>query len=1307
MPTAHASRTTALAGLVVLGIASLVMANVYPSGVTISAASFDSGDQTTTITYVLNENADGDGVNPGVRIEVLNSGNTAVRTVNIARQKRGTWSFQWDGRNDAGAPVPVDTYTVRITASDYGYTSWTQISPQQTSTSFEYPFGVAVNSNPSSPHYGKVYVSNARVGTTVFGRACNDAIYVLAADATDLGNFTGGVTWTGNSAPYRSMVGEDDHLYVADLSNDLAFDFNPDTMIATQLIDASNRTTSQWVHSIWVTGTQAGGNRKVYLVNGNYYDNNRKGLIGYNLGGNATATPGDTGFQVIGPAYFTFYPYDIARDAAGNWYTNNYRASAGQASPLARFIDDPLNYPLNTPAWEVSNAYTYSWSVGYFEPRKWAAFCSSSNGFVRLFDRDSGTLLHEFDAGTGVRDVAFDAAGNLYTVDNIAEWLRVWSPPDGPNSKDISRSVSVAGQGTGGPVITAHPSDLAICPTEGAAFSVTATGGTLTYQWKKNGSDLTDGGDVSGATTAALTLTNVPATDDGAVFTCVVTDENGVAVSNPAVLTVGLVWEQFPLSTRVCPGASPQFNASVTLPGVTYQWQRTFPPATDFVDIAGETGTSLTLTNVQMTTENGAQIRCVATGPGACGTSNSPVATLTVSSGPVTGTPMYGYITGDPPYLPGGSSIVEIAVVSSTGAPTFQWRANGADLVDGVYPWGTVSGANSPSMLITELKCGYTTSISVVVSDDCGPAAEKFVGARYQPGYPVTPITVGRVENCGNGIDDDCDLLVDCDDTGNCGSDPLCEVFPTCNEPYADWDLDGDVDMDDFAVLQGCLWVEGEGRPARGFDPACDCFDRNRDGWINVDDIARFEACGSGPGVLADTACDDLPDGVGKVVINEFAYDMVNTAGTEIPDELEFVEIYNRSGQTIDISGWLLRASDVAPPGDDNRDFLVPGTRGSGTTLLAPGGYYVFTSPNVPVPAKNPPALDWQTINPSTDIWENGPDVLQLLDANRTVVDTVVYDRRSGSVWTSPEGSIWGELQTVAGAAQQSVSRWIDGLDTDNNGRDFGMRAWTPGTSNLGAGSLVGAYVLPDLDALTVGSYVAGLDPSFWGAVVINPTDNTTVVEGSVVNPNAIPASPQGGNAAVCWDFKTGGGNAVVSRNIMSGDGKFDLYAYIDPSFADWGTNTGAESTTYGIMGTVDPVHAIADPDGALYGDVATSSGITGLAWICNKVKSGTTSYCRLYLVDAGPGGDSSNGVNTPSNWVVLTTIDMTALGAGWYRLSIDYDADTGAVTAVGPSGTVNFATATGLTGGFYVGYRETVTGIPAFLRPATFDSVP
>ncbi len=62
----------------------------------------------------------------------------------------------------------------------------------------------------------------------MLGRACSDGIYMLHADGTEAGFTDGGRTWTGNSAPYKSIVGPDDHLYVADLSNDMAYEFNDD-----------------------------------------------------------------------------------------------------------------------------------------------------------------------------------------------------------------------------------------------------------------------------------------------------------------------------------------------------------------------------------------------------------------------------------------------------------------------------------------------------------------------------------------------------------------------------------------------------------------------------------------------------------------------------------------------------------------------------------------------------------------------------------------------------------------------------------------------------------------------------------------------------------------------------------------------------------------------------------------------------------------------------------------------------------------------------------------------------------------------
>ena len=59
----------------------------------------------------------------------------------------------------------------------------------------------------------------------------------------------------------------------------------------------------------------------------------------------------------------------------------------------------------------------------------------------------------------------------------------------------------------------------------------------LTYLWKKNGGHLTDGGSLSGATTAIWALSNL-ITGDAGSYTVVVTNAGGTATSNAATLTV-------------------------------------------------------------------------------------------------------------------------------------------------------------------------------------------------------------------------------------------------------------------------------------------------------------------------------------------------------------------------------------------------------------------------------------------------------------------------------------------------------------------------------------------------------------------------------------------------------------------------------------------------------------------------------------------------------------------------------------------------------------------------------------------------
>jgi len=364
-----------------------------------------------TVSFVLNQNA--------LSVEVLRDGGNPVYPGTAA----GVLSFDMTG---------YTTFQIKVTGFQAG--GWTQYVPDGIDRSFYLPVGVSINKIPSSPNFGKVYISEGQGGTTAtFGRTTTSGIYMLRADGVAAGWANGGKNWAtaGNSSPFKSTIGPDGHLYVASFSEDLVYEFSEDMTAVTQLIDASNKTTGQWVESIHVEGTQAGGDRVIYTVDSNYYGGapGRKGLIRYSLGGNAQATPGDTGTQVVGPTYFGFYPRDVARDSSGNWYMNQFRSDPTQAPAISKF-DGSLPLPINTALWETLKQAPYNGAYGIDinEAAGLVAYINYYDGWVRLFDMATGAYVDGFDAGRRGRELAFDAAGNLVTVDSLDEIARFWSP---------------------------------------------------------------------------------------------------------------------------------------------------------------------------------------------------------------------------------------------------------------------------------------------------------------------------------------------------------------------------------------------------------------------------------------------------------------------------------------------------------------------------------------------------------------------------------------------------------------------------------------------------------------------------------------------------------------------------------------------------------------------------------------------------------------------------------------------------------------------------------------------------------------
>ncbi len=177
--------------------------------------------------------------------------------------------------------------------------------------------------------------------------------------------------------------------------------------------------------------------------------------------------------------------------------------------------------------------------------------------------------------------------------------------------------------------ISTQPSaSLTQCAGTAINLSVAAAGtGTLTYAWKKGGSAVTNGGTISGATTATLSISSAT-TGDAGTYTVDVTGGCGTnpVVSNSSVVTISpntTITTQ-PSSVTNCYGSNVSFTVAATGTGTLgYQWRKSG------TNIGGATSATLSLTNI--TSSNVGSYTCVVTGT--CNSVTSNAATLAISSG--------------------------------------------------------------------------------------------------------------------------------------------------------------------------------------------------------------------------------------------------------------------------------------------------------------------------------------------------------------------------------------------------------------------------------------------------------------------------------------------------------------------------------------------------------------------------------------------------------------------------------------------------------------------------------------------------
>jgi len=239
-----ASALTVLAAMLSMLVAQ---AHPYASGVTNNAG---------TVSFIINEG--------GATVDVVFEDNT---TNHMGVLPRGISSFNLAAHTG---------YQIIVTKQGNGVPAQISNDADQWAM-YANGRGIAVNKNPKTGNFGRIYAGSSGTGGFAFGTLGYkpqglfyfNADYSAGALGTNQTPANGTVLEAGNaSAPWRITVCPDDDLLVGDFAgNGSVFKFSPDLSSHTTIFSSSQ---PGGIHgdgegTPWITGTLADGNMKLYV----------------------------------------------------------------------------------------------------------------------------------------------------------------------------------------------------------------------------------------------------------------------------------------------------------------------------------------------------------------------------------------------------------------------------------------------------------------------------------------------------------------------------------------------------------------------------------------------------------------------------------------------------------------------------------------------------------------------------------------------------------------------------------------------------------------------------------------------------------------------------------------------------------------------------------------------------------------------------------------------------------------------------------------------------------------------------------
>ena len=389
-----------------------------------------------------------------VAINLISNG-TVVSTIDLGPKSKGVNSVEFS------SDLPAGDYDWSITASNDAVGD----EPGQITTNGD-PLldianarGVAVDANPASPFFGRVYVTSIEANGKK-GQRMGTGLYILDAalsDVTGQGGtpYQGGETWKGNSSPYRPAVAPNGDVYVCDWSDGHSgiWVMNPaapaeawrpvfgGTRNGDGLASEGGVKIHGSVCDVFVTGT--GADTKIFSDDEDYDADGKQHVLRYDIG--TSTSP-----WAVAPSHeygimddkVTNGNQSIAPDGLGGVWICQYRYSADAYPVVAHINGKTGEFDYSSQGTTVFGGSGPVGAMAVSPDGSMIAVPNTSDIAIAAITYNADgvpTLEHKWTIGStyGKRPfgAAFDAAGNLYVAYNDnGGGIGAWALPKADNT---------------------------------------------------------------------------------------------------------------------------------------------------------------------------------------------------------------------------------------------------------------------------------------------------------------------------------------------------------------------------------------------------------------------------------------------------------------------------------------------------------------------------------------------------------------------------------------------------------------------------------------------------------------------------------------------------------------------------------------------------------------------------------------------------------------------------------------------------------------------------------------------------------